>query len=66
MEKQNEIKVEHGDGGKIARVFGVTNAMVSKALKGKGYSDLARKIRHVALTQYKGREMVEVKQINNQ
>ncbi|MDY5632275.1 MAG: hypothetical protein SPF56_07300 [Bacteroidaceae bacterium] len=38
----------------LCKVFGCTNVMVWKALNFKSESDLARKIRHVALTQLGG------------
>jgi hypothetical protein len=57
MEIQNRIVVQHGRCKLIAKAFNVTDAMVSKALSGKSSSELARKIRYVAKTQYGGREM---------
>ena len=66
MENQNPIVVDHGIGGKLANIFNCTNAMVSKALKGHTNTELAIKIRYVAITQYGGKEMtyVEPKKIN--
>lgn len=60
MEKQNKIVVEHGKRKDIAKVFNVTDAMVSKALSGQSTTELAKKIRYVAMTQYAGRETVFV------
>ncbi len=60
MEIQNRIVVQHGKSKEIARVFNVTDAMVSKALSGNSSSKLAQKIRHVAKTQFGGREMAFV------
>ncbi|MGE4585835.1 MAG: hypothetical protein AB7D05_00670 [Mangrovibacterium sp.] len=57
MEEQNRIVVEYGKVTKIANVFKVTNAMVSKALRGKTNTALAKKIRQVAIKQYDGRKM---------
>jgi predicted transcriptional regulator len=61
MELENRIIVEHGVSIQIARMFGVTSAMVGKALHGKGNTELAKKIRHVALTQYGGKKIRFVK-----
>ncbi len=57
MEFEKRIVVEHGVSTQIARMFGVTSAMVGKALHGKGKTELAEKIRHVALTQYGGKRI---------
>lgn len=58
-EKQqlNRIWVEHGVGRKLAKVFDCTIVMVSYALNGKKNTELAKKIRHTALTQYNGKEI---------
>lgn len=54
MAKKERIILPHGVGTKLAKVFGCTPAMVSNALNGNRESELARKIRHVAVTQYGG------------
>ncbi len=59
------IMVGHGNVGKIAKVFDVTKAMVSMSLRGRRKGDLAKKIRHVALTQFGGVEMKPVKNDTN-
>jgi hypothetical protein len=64
-EIKNRIIVAHGANGKIAKAFGVTNAMVGKALHGRGDSDLSKKIRYVAITQYEGQEVQLAPQNNN-
>lgn len=58
--EQTIIMVCHGSVKKIAKVFKITEAMVSMSLRGKRNGELAMKIRHVALTQYKGTEMQPV------
>lgn len=64
MEKatRNIIMVRYGGVRKLAKVFGVSEAYVSKSLRGHAGGDRARKIRHVALTQMDGMEM---EQVNN-
>lgn len=57
MEYKKRIIVEHGVSSKLAKVFNVTNAMVTKALHGRGGSELAIKIRYVAISQYGGKEI---------
>lgn len=57
MKKQSRIVVEHGKMTEIANLFKVTDAMVSKALRGKTTTKLAEKIRHVAIVQYNGSEV---------
>lgn len=54
------IMVEHGGLKKIAKAFNCTSAMVSMSLRGHRTGELAKKIRHVALTQYDGMEMMPV------
>lgn len=49
--------VRYGGVRKLAKVFGVSEAYVSKSLRGHAGGDRARKIRHVALTQFEGVEM---------
>lgn len=64
-EKQiNQIRVPFGNTAKLAKVFGVTSSYVSQCLNGKkGNADKAKRIRHTALTQYDGKELVDVKSI---
>lgn len=57
------IMVEQGKIQEIAKAFGCHYSMVSHALKGNRNSPLAKKIRHVALTQYDGVEMVPVEKV---
>jgi len=54
------ILVHRGNTKKIAAAFGVTKSMVSMSLRGHRMGELAKKIRHVALTQYGGVEMEPV------
>lgn len=61
MEETIIIMVGHGKVREIARVFKITESMVSMSLRGKRDTELAKKIRHVALTQYGGVEMKPVK-----
>lgn len=58
----NIIKVESGKLEEIMKVFKVSKPYVSMALNGKRNGELAKKIRHVALTQYDGQEFQPVKQ----
>lgn len=58
MEKATLIKAPRGTGIKLARIFGVTTAAVSRALCGVTTSELSKKIRHTALSQYGGKEMI--------
>lgn len=60
--KLNPIRVSGGKGKVIAKAFRCTPARVSQALNGKFDTELTRKIRHVALSEYDGIEMVPVKQ----
>lgn len=57
MEGQTRITVEHCKQKDIAKAFKCTTSMVSKALRGKKNTELAKRIRYVALTQYDGQEM---------
>ncbi len=60
MEDKNKlprIYVPYGVGRKLTEIFGCTLQMVSVALAGKKNTDLAKKIRHTALTQYNGKEI---------
>lgn len=52
--------VRYGDVRKLAKAFGVSEAYVSKSLRGHAGGDRARKIRHVAKEQYGGVEMQAV------
>jgi hypothetical protein len=63
MEKKlNLIKLPRGKGVEIAKIFSCTPARVSQALNGKySDSDLTKKIRHVALTQFNGVELAIIK-----
>ncbi len=53
----NRIWVPHGNVKKIAQAFECTPQMVNGALAGRKSSELAIKIRHVAITQYGGKEI---------
>jgi len=55
------IHVKYGKVREIARVFGCSESMVSLSLTGYKNSELATKIRHVALVQFGGKEFLEVK-----
>ncbi len=63
--EQTIIMVGHGKVSEIAKVFGCTNGMVSLSLRDRRKGDLAKKIRHVALTQFDGVEMKPVKKDTN-
>lgn len=52
-----KIVLHHGDGQKVAASLNCTREMVSKALNFKKDSQLARKIRYVAVRQYHGVEV---------
>lgn len=54
---KRRIVVEHGDMRKIAASMGCTREMVSKSLNFGKNSDLARRIRYIAKTQYGGVEI---------
>ncbi len=58
------IRVEYGKVRKIAKVFGCSESMVSESLSGYKNTTLSKKIRHVALTQFGGKELQEVKHEN--
>ena len=60
MNDNCKIIVKHGDKLKIAKVFNVTSGMVGAALNGRRNSDLAKKIRYVATSQYDGKMMQPV------
>lgn len=57
----NRIVVKHGYQENLAKIFKVSNAFVSNALRGKQYGEKAIKIRHVAMTQFEGKELIELK-----
>lgn len=52
MKDLNWIVVGYGKVKEIAELFDVTEAMVSKALRGKSSTKLADKIRYVAINNY--------------
>lgn len=54
------IMVPHGKVVEIAKVLGISKAMVSHSLRGQKNNELAKKIRHVALEQYDGVIMKQV------
>ena len=58
--EETMIMVGHGKMQEIAKVFGISESMVSKSLRGHRKGSLAKKIRYVALTQFGGREMQAV------
>ena len=49
--------MEYGDVNKLMETFRCSRQMVSMALNYKKNSDLARKIRNVAISQYHGKEV---------
>lgn len=49
MKEIIRVRAKHGDGKRLAKVFGVTTVYVSQALTGKANSSLARKIRKAAV-----------------
>lgn len=57
MKDLNWIVVGYGKVKEIAELFDVTEAMVSKALRGKSSTKLADKIRYVAINNYGGQKM---------
>ena len=57
MKDLNRIVVSYGKVKQIAELFDVTEAMVSKALRGKSSTKLADKIRYVAVNNYGGQKM---------
>lgn len=54
---KKRIVMERGDAKRLALSMGCTREMVSKALNFKKDTDLARRIRHVARSQYGGTEI---------
>lgn len=54
------IKIERESRLKLAGLFGCTERHVNAILNGQVDSDLARKIRHTAMTQYAGVPMLNV------
>lgn len=56
-DKQKRIWLPYGNAKKIAKVFDCSVQFVSYSLSGVKTSELAKKIRHTALTQYKGVEI---------
>lgn len=44
-----KVLVEHGEVAKLARLFGIARKTVSEALNGQTNTDLARKIRKMAI-----------------
>lgn len=44
-----KVLVEHGEVAKLARLFGIARKTVSEALRGQTNTDLAKKIRKVAI-----------------
>ncbi|HPT05220.1 MAG TPA: hypothetical protein PK500_01020 [Candidatus Egerieousia sp.] len=57
MKDLNRIIVGYGKVKEIAELFDVTEAMVSKALRGKSSTKLADKIRYAAINNYGGQKM---------
>ncbi len=51
------IYTEHGVVGRIAGLLGVSSAFVTMALKYKRDSPLAKRIRHMAIKDFKGLEI---------
>lgn len=55
MKKMNRIVLPHGNGKKIARLFGVTPEFVSTVMNGKASeTEIVKKIRHTAVKEYGG------------
>lgn len=44
-----KVLVEHGEVAKLARLFGIARKTVSEALSGQTNTDLAKKIRKLAI-----------------
>lgn len=65
MTEKTRIIVDHNNQKEISKVFKCTKSMVSQALRGKSQSELAKKIRYVAVSQYGGQE-IEIKQPTKQ
>lgn len=53
--------VDYGVVRKLAKAFNISESYVSRALRYDRDGDRAKKIRHVALTQYDGLEMESIK-----
>lgn len=49
IESMAKVLVEHGEVAKLARLFGIARKTVSEALSGQTNTDLAKKIRKVAI-----------------
>ncbi|MCI2082966.1 MAG: ArsR family transcriptional regulator [Bacteroidales bacterium] len=60
MKDQKRIVVSYGKTRKIAKFFNVTDAMVSKALRGKSNTKLAKDIRQAAIDDYEGQKIILV------
>ncbi len=60
-ERPTKIIVPHGSGKKLSKIFKCSEGTVSDALSGHYDSELSKKIRHVALTQFEGVEMAIIK-----
>lgn len=54
MEEIKQVYTKKGTGRAIARLFKVSEVTVSRAVHGKSNTDLARKIRHVAVKEFGG------------
>lgn len=59
MAKKERIIISRGSQAELTKVFGCSHGMVANALNFNRDSALAKRIRHVALTQYGG-QLIEV------
>ncbi len=60
-EKPTKIIVPYGSRRKMSKIFKCSEGTISDALSGHYDSELTKKIRHVALTQFEGVEMAPIK-----
>lgn len=61
---KTRILVKYGSVRKLAKAFGVSESLVSQALRGQQNGEKAKKIRHVALSQYGGVEFQNIESKN--
>lgn len=64
QEKLNKILVVHGDRKKLMQKLNTTYPTVRGALSGNSDSEISKKIRHLALTEFNGVEMASVDNTN--
>lgn len=58
MDKGKEILIGYGDGARLMTAFRISYPTLRRALRFKTDTELARKIRHTAINEYGGREIV--------